>query len=78
MIKVKIEPDRRQIALRTLVDGQDPLPFGMNPARQMKAGGELRIIQPTIMKVLQASQRGIAAGLMTLTATPEGALEFLR
>jgi hypothetical protein len=52
MITVKIEPDGRQIAFRALVDRQDTLPFGMNPARQMKAGSELRIIQPPVMKVL--------------------------
>ena len=69
MIEVKIEPDGRQIAFRALVDRQDTLPFGMNPARQMKAWSELRIIQPPIMKVLQASQRGITACLMTLVTT---------
>ena len=66
MIEIKIESDGRQIAFRTLVDSQDTLSFGMDPAWQMKTWSELRIIQPPIMKVLQASQRGIATGLMTL------------
>lgn len=66
MIEIKIESDGRQIAFRTLVDRQDTLSFRMDPAWQMKTWSELRIIQPPIMKVLQASQRGIATGLMTL------------
>ena len=78
MIKVKIEPDGRQVAFRSLVDRQDALPFGVNPARQMKAWSELRIIQPPIMKVLQAGQRGIAAGLMTLTRASKCPRELLR
>jgi len=69
MIKVQIDPDGCQIDFRALVHRQDTLPFGMNPARQMKAWSELRIIQPPIMKVLQASQCGITACLMTLLRT---------
>jgi hypothetical protein len=52
MIKIKIEPDGGQITFRTLVHRHDTLPFGMNPAWQMKARCELRIIQPPIEKVL--------------------------
>ena len=54
MIEIKIESDGRRIAFRSLVDRQDPLPFGMNPAWQMKARSELGVIQPSILKVLQA------------------------
>ena len=78
MIEIKIEPDGREITFRTLIDGQDALPFGMNPAWQMKARSEVRVIKPPDMKVLQAGQRGIAAGLMTFAAATEGALKFLR
>ena len=66
VVEVQVEPDGCQIAFRALVDRQDTLSFGMDPAWQMKTWSELRIIQPPIMKVLQASQRGIATGLMTL------------
>ncbi|NCA02759.1 MAG: hypothetical protein EBS87_11475 [Sphingomonadaceae bacterium] len=61
-----------------MVDRQDALPFRMNPPRQMKARSELGITQPTVLKMLQAYQSGIAAGFMTLTRASKRTCELLR
>jgi hypothetical protein len=78
MIEIKINSDGRRITFRSLVDRQDPLPFGMNPARQMKARSESGVVQPSILKMLQAGQRVIAAGLMSLASASKRTRKLLR
>lgn len=78
MVQPEIKPDGRQVALGPLIDREDSPALGMHPAWKMKAGSDLRVIQPTIKELLESRQRGIATGLMPFATTAEAAFKFLR
>jgi hypothetical protein len=52
MVQPEVESERRQIAFRSLVHGQDAPAFRMHPARKMEASRDQRIVQPSVHEVL--------------------------
>jgi hypothetical protein len=52
MVQPKIKPEGDEVALRPLLHGQHASPLGVNPAREMEAGRDQRIVQSPVHEVL--------------------------